>query len=75
MLGIHRNGLLGESKDLNHTIELRQLTDALRGYGGVILIDDREVDDLVALLTTCTMLRRAEQRRWERSGGAHGGGS
>jgi hypothetical protein len=45
-----------------------------RGLGGVILIDTREIDDLVALLTACTMLRRIEQRRWERSAPAGGGG-
>lgn len=44
------------------------------GMGGVILIDDREIDELVAILTACTMLRRIEQRRWERNASVGGGG-
>jgi hypothetical protein len=44
------------------------------GMGGVLLMDNREVDDLVVILTACSMLRRVKQRRWERHGSAGGGG-
>lgn len=45
--------------------------------GGVLLVDDREVDEVVAVLTTCVMLKRMQQRAAERtksSGGGGGGG-
>jgi hypothetical protein len=48
---------------------------AMWGAGGVLLIDTREIDDLVAVITAVSMLRRMEQRRWERSPGYTGGGS
>jgi hypothetical protein len=47
--------------------------------GGLLLVDGQQVDEVVAVLTTCVMLRRMLQRAAERTkycgaGGAGGGG-
>ena len=45
--------------------------------GGVLLVDTREVDEVVALLSAYVMLKRMQQRAAERSkwtGGGGGGG-
>lgn len=44
--------------------------------GGVLLVDSRGEDEVLAVLTACVMLRRMQQRAAERSkyGGGGGGG-
>jgi hypothetical protein len=45
--------------------------------GGVLLVDTHEIDERVAVLSTCVMLRRMQQRAAERTkytGGGGGGG-
>ncbi|KAF2822082.1 hypothetical protein CC86DRAFT_458603 [Ophiobolus disseminans] len=42
--------------------------------GGVLLVDGKEEDEVIACLTACVMLRRMQQRAAERTRGAGGGG-
>jgi len=42
--------------------------------GGIIVVDTREVDELVAVASLVVVLKKKRQRAAERSGGGGGGG-